>query len=189
LSATTIGIVGGAVAGGAVVATQVTRREDESAAGATFTGSFSGPIVSVSVGGRGETCTVTRTLTMNVTLTLRQNTSTAVNGVVEFAGTDAVVSSTCLGPARTDAVTRSHEVSGTPASFGFRDSRSETGTVDGDSRLTRSGTTDVTFNASLNGDTVTATLTFSERSTVTGGEGGAVNETATGSFPMTLRKQ
>jgi len=187
LSATTLGIAGAAVAGGAVAATQLTR--DEEPAEDKFTGSFTGQIVSESVGGGGNVrCTVTRTITADVTLRLDVNTSTSVSGVAEFAGTDTVVAQTCTGPGRSDRFTNALNVTGTPASFGARDTRSSTLPVDQDPRLTRQQTTELIFDASLSGDVVTATLRFNEQSVTTGGEGGVVNEKAAGTFPMTLRR-
>lgn len=187
LSATTIGIAGAAVAGGAVAATQLTK--DDEPGENKFTGSFSGQVISESVGGGGNVrCTVTRSVNADVTLRLDVNTASSVSGVVEFAGTDAVVSQTCTGPTRSDRFTIPLNVTGTPAAFGARDTRTSTAPVEQDPRLTRQQTTELVFEASLSGDTVTATLKFNEQSVTTGGDGGVVNEKAAGTFPMTLRR-
>jgi hypothetical protein len=183
MSATTIGVVGAAVGGGALAATQIARR-DEPSGPTTFTGSFSGPFVSTLTSAR--TCTITRTITATMTLKLDLSSDTSVSGDGEVTGTDSVTSQTCEGPAPTNAISRRFRVTGTRASLGFREENTDSRPLDVDPRMTVQTTTNVQFEASLNGGVVTGTLNIDERSIATG-----PNPTSTGSgsatFAITLR--
>lgn len=184
LSATTIGIVGAAVGGGALVATQVTK-EDEPAGPSSFTGPVTGQIVSTIVG--VETCVVTRALSGTMTITLDSQSSSAVNGKAEISGTDTVISQTCNGPTHSDSFRNAFTITGTPASLGFRDQRTETRPGNPDATQTVTSTLTLAFQGSLSGGVITGTLTFDEKSETTGGRGGLIRESATGTFPITLR--
>ena len=184
LSATTIGIVGAAVGGGALVATQVVK-EDEPAGPSSFTGPVTGQIVSTIVG--VETCVVTRALNGTMTITLDSQSSSAVNGKAEISGTDTVISQTCNGPIHSDSFRNAFTITGTPASLGFRDQRTETRPGNPDATQTVISTLTLAFQGSLSGGVITGTLTFDEKSETTGGRGGIIRESATGTFPITLR--
>jgi hypothetical protein len=184
LSATTIGIVGAAVGGGALVATQAVK-EDEPAGPSSFSGPVTGQIISTLVG--VETCTVTRTLSGTMTITLDSQSPSAVNGKAEISGTDTVISQTCSGPTHTDSFRNAFTITGSPASLGFREQRTETRPGDQDPTQTVTSTLTLAFQGALSGGVITGTLTFDERSETTGGRGGIVRESATGSFPITLR--
>jgi len=107
-----------------------------------------------------------------------------------------VVSETCTGivgpgpgPAnRTDRFQLSFEITGTQASVSGVQSRTETGPVRDNPNSIRSSTSEVRFIGSVSGDSISGTLTHNERATVTGGEGGVVNEQAAGTFSLTLRR-
>ena len=184
LSATTIGIVGAAVGGGALVATQVVK-EDEPAGPSSFTGPVTGQIVSTIVG--VETCVVTRALNGTMTISLDSQSSSAVNGKAEIRGTDTVISQTCNGPIHSDSFRNAFTITGTPASLGFRDQRTETRPGNPDATQTVISTLTLAFQGSLSGGVITGTLTFDEKSETTGGRGGIIRESATGTFPITLR--
>ena len=184
LSATTIGIVGAAVGGGALVATQVVK-EDEPAGPSSFTGPVTGQIVSTIVG--VETCVVTRALNGTMTISLDSQSSSAVNGKAEISGTDTVISQTCNGPIHSDSFRNAFTITGTPASLGFRDQRTETRPGTPDATQTVISTLTLAFQGSLSGGVITGTLTFDEKSETTGGRGGIIRESATGTFPITLR--
>ena len=184
LSATTIGIVGAAVGGGALVATPVVK-EDEPAGPSSFTGPVTGQIVSTIVG--VETCVVTRALNGTMTITLDSQSSSAVNGKAEISGTDTVISQTCNGPIHSDSFRNAFTITGTPASLGFRDQRTETRPGYPDATQTVISTLTLAFQGSLSGGVITGTLTFDEKSETTGGRGGIIRESATGTFPITLR--
>jgi hypothetical protein len=79
-------------------------------------------------------------------------------------------------------------VSGSRAAFSGFETRTDTGPVADAPGTTRLSITELAFNGTLAGDTVNGTLKYSERSTFTGGDGGAVNETALGSFALALRR-
>jgi hypothetical protein len=184
LSATTIGIVGAAVGGTAIAATQVLKK-DEPAGPSTFTGAFSGQIISTIVG--VETCVVTRSVNATMTITLDEQSATAVTGNGETNGTDAVISATCNGPSANGGFRNFFTITGSPSNLGFRDQRTETRPADFDNTQTVTSTVTVSFQGVLSGGVITGTLTFDEKSETTGGRGGIVRESATGTFPITLR--
>jgi hypothetical protein len=185
LSATTIGIVGAAVGGGALVATQVTK-EDEPAGPSSFSGPFTGQIVSTIVG--VETCVITRAVTATMQITLDSQSSSAVNGKGEISGSDTVVSQTCGGPTTTGGSFRlSFTITGSPASLGFREQHTESRPADFDNTQTVTATHNYVFQGTLANGVITGTLVYEEKSETTGGRGGIVRESATGTFPITLR--
>ena len=183
LSATTIGIVGAAVGGGALVATQVVK-EAGPAGPTSFSGPFTGQIVSTIVG--VETCTVTRTVTATMLITLDSQSASAVSGKAEVNGTDAVIAQSCNGPTNAGSFRQSFTVSGTPSSIGFREQRTEARPADGDATLTVTATINYVFQGSLADRVITGTLSFDEKSETTGGRS-VIRESATGRFPITLR--
>lgn len=185
LSATTIGIVGAAVGGGALVATQVAK-EDEPSGPSSFSGPFTGQIVSTIVGS-ASTCVVTRTVNATMQVTLDSQSTTAISGKGEFSGTDTVISQTCDGSTATGSFRQAFTLTGSPSSLGFREQFTETRPADFDPTQTVTSTRSIGFQGSLSGGVITGTLTFEERSETVGGRGGIVRESATGSFPITLR--
>ena len=185
LSATTIGIVGAAVGGGALVATQVVK-EDEPAGPSSFSGPFTGQIVSTIVG--VETCVITRAVTATMQITLDSQSSSAVSGKGEISGSDSVISQTCGGPTGTvGSFRQSFTITGSPASLGFREQRTESRPADFDNTQTVTATHNYVFQATLSNGVITGTLVYAEKSETTGGRGGIVRESATGTFPITLR--
>jgi len=185
LSATTIGIVGAAVGGGALVATQAAR-DDEPAGPSSFSGPFTGQIVSTIIG--VETCIVTRTVNGTMQVTLDSQSASAVNGKGEFSGTDTVISQTCSGPTATGTFRQAFTLTGSPSNLGFREQHTETRPADFDATQTVTATVNVVFQGVLSGGVITGTLTYDEKSETVGGRGGGiVRESATGTFPITLR--
>jgi len=185
LSATTIGVVGAAVGGGALVATQVAK-EDEPAGPSSFTGPFTGQIISTIVG--VTTCVVTRAVNGTMTITLDTQTASVVSGKGQASGTDVVVSQTCQGPVNSDGnFNQVFTVTGSPSSFGFSDQRTESRPADFDPAQTVASVTTLTLRAALSTGVINGTLTFENRSETTGGLGGIVRQTAIGTFPITLR--
>ncbi len=184
LSATTLGVVGAAVGGGALVATQVVRKDEEPAKSA-FSGPLTGQIVSTVVG--GFTCVITRTITGTMKINLDAQSATSVSGRGEISGTDAVSSQTCDGPTHTDMFSNSFAITGTPQSLGFRDQQTETRPADFDPSQSVTATRLLSFQGVLSGGVITGTLVFDERSETIGGRGGIVRETAAGTFSVTLR--
>lgn len=184
LSATTIGIVGAAVGGGAIAATQALK-EDEPAGPSSFSGNFTGQVVSTIVG--VETCVVTRTINGVMQITLDSQSSSAVSGKGEFSGTDTVISQTCNGPTSPGSFRQPFTVTGSPSSLGFREQRSETRPADFDNTQTVTSITNIAFQGALANGVITGTLSFEEKSETVGGRGGLVRESATGTFPITLR--
>jgi hypothetical protein len=129
-------------------------------------------------------------------IVLRENETSAVRGQLSVSGTDTMAAATCTGrpgssptpPNRTDRFMVTFELTGTQASITGGESRTETGAVADAPSSIRTSTSEVRFAGSVAGDTITGTVTYNERSTVTGGEGGVVNEQAAGTFSLTLRR-
>ena len=133
------------------------------------------------------TCVVTRAVTATMQVTLDSQSATAVSGKGEFSGTDAVISQTCSGPTSTGSFRHAFTLTGSPSSLSFRESRTTTGPAEFDATQTVTSTTNVSFQGSLSGGVITGTLTFDEKSETIGGRGGIVRESASGTFPITLR--
>lgn len=182
LSATTIGVVGAAVGGGALVATQVARKDEPEKN--SFNGAFSGQIVSTIVG--IATCIVTRSVNGTMKIGLESQSSTSVSGRGEITGTDVVISQTCDGPNHAGSFTQSFPITGTPAALGFREEHTENRPSDFEPGQTTTSTTILSFQGALSGGVITGTLTYTEKSE-TPGRGNVVRESASGTFPVTLR--
>ena len=187
LSATTVAVAGAAVAGGAVAATQIAKKEDEGGGNDTFTGSFSGPLVSTLVSrNSGNTCTITRSVTGTATLKFDRNDGTNVSGRIDLQGTDSVVSATCPVVSQTTQFGATTTVTGTHAVFRGSESRNDTGTGVGGETIT--GLSTMFFEGSLNGNVVTGTMRYEQKSVATGGAGGPVDQAAAATFALTLTK-
>lgn len=178
LSATTIAVASAAVAGGAVAATQLTRQESAQ----TFSGTFSGQIISTFVT-RGGSCVINRNVAATMQVILES--TDPIRGRAELEGTDTVVGGTCPATANTQVRERIEELSGTPGGFGFRVTRTGTGTDPTDG-ATINSTRVITLEASLAGDAINGMLTLNGTSTKSGET--AITETSTGTFPISLRK-
>jgi len=185
LSATTLGVVGAAVGGGALVATQVAK-EDEPEVPGSFSGPFTGQIVSTIIG--ANTCVITRSVTGTMKIGFDTRTASAVSGRGEISGTDAVISQTCSNEGLEPGSFREmFPLTGSPSNFGFREQRTETRPANFDPAQTVTSTTVISFQGVLTGAVITGTLSYEERSESVGGRGGIVRESATGTFPVTLR--
>lgn len=190
MSATTIGIVGAAVAGGAVAATQVvnkddgeTRRNEE-----VFSGPMNGTLANTIVSrNSGSVCTISRAINATAKLILDVNTPTSVSGRIDMNGSDSIVSQTCQVLSSPSMFTATADISGTQASI--RGQRGDSGTNAGPNGESIQTTTTVTFEGSINGSTVTGTVRFDQKGVSTGAGGGPVDSTTTGTFPVTLQKQ
>lgn len=182
MSATTIGVVGGAVAGGAIAATQLAK--DDGPAGRTFTGTLSGQLISTVVG--QVTCSVTRSISGTMTIKLDDPEAANLTGEAEITGSDAVVSQSCAGPSPSNTFARRARVTGTAAKFGFREETSVSAPLDIDPRVTVNTVTTVVFEGSLSGGVIAGTLKYDERSTFTGTNTLSAGS-ASATFPITLR--
>jgi hypothetical protein len=191
MSATTIGVVGAAVAGGAVAATQVAGKGDEDQPGKqsaqVFTGSISGP-ASESVTSRsgGQNCTITRSITATVTANLSTNDPASVNGDMQITGTGTVTQSSCAAVNQSNPFGGSVPLTGPPSAIRGSSTNASTGT--GQSGEAISGTSTVTFQGSLGGNTLAGTVTFESQSQSNGGSGGPVDSQQFATFPVTLTK-
>ena len=184
LSATILVVAGVAVGGGALVATQALKKDGAPAGPSTFTGSFSGQMVSTLVA--QITCTITRAISGTMKITLDTQTASAIAGRAEISGSDAIVSQTCAGGGLTSVFNRGLTLTGTPSSFGGREQTSDTRPLEADTRQTIVSNTAMLFEASLSNGVITGTLKYEESSVATG-----PNPTSRGSanatFPITLR--
>jgi hypothetical protein len=161
-------------------------KEDEPAGPSSFSGPFTGQIVSTIVGSV-STCVVTRTVNATMQVTLDSQSATAVSGKGEFNGTDTVISQTCDGPTAGGSFRQSFTLTGSPSNLSFREQRTETRPADFDATQTVTSTIILAFQGTLANGVITGTLTFEEKSETVGGRGGIVRESATGTFPITLR--
>jgi hypothetical protein len=191
MSATTIGVVGAAVAGGAVAATQVAGGKDDGSQTnqpfTTFSGPFSGTVQeSVTSRNNGQSCTITRSVTGTVTMKIANNDPSVVNGDMQITGTTNVTQSTCAVVNQTTPFGGAVRLSGSPSAVRGSSTNSSTGTGVGGEAIT--GTSTVTFEGSINGNAVTGTLTYDSQSQSNGGAGGPVDSRQTATFPVTLTK-
>lgn len=94
ISGATLGIIGGAVAGGAVAATQVAGKSDESSGSTTpFTGSLSGQLAYTSVS-TASTCVRTQALTGTVRIQMTKENSSGT-AEVQVTQTETSLSGPC----------------------------------------------------------------------------------------------
>lgn len=189
LSTTTLAVAGAAVAGGALAATQVLGKDEETTGADVFTGSFSGTITSVVVSRNqpGNSCTITRAATGTIKLTLDTNTASTITGHIEVVGTDTVVANTCGGDVRTGGgFNQQATLTGSPSAIRATQTRTDTQNMSGGEVITSTST--FLFEGSLSGNTISGTMKHDSKSTATGGGGGPVDEAAMGTFPVTLTK-
>lgn len=179
LSATTIAVAGAAVAGGAAAATRLTQRDEGPR---RFSGPFSGPLTSTFVT-RGGTCVITRIIEGTMTIVL--DSAEPVRGHAELEATDTVASGTCPATVTGRLRERTEELSGTPAAFGFRFTRTTSAPDPADGGIIDS-TVVFVFRASLTGDTITGVLQRDGTSSKTGPN--AATESSTATFQISLRK-
>jgi hypothetical protein len=180
MSATTIGIVGAAVAGGAVAATQVVGKseEDEGTGFDPYTGSFSGQVVILisftTPEGVPGSCTRTRAMTGTMTIDLNADNAT---GTVRLQSVqnEIGVTGTCLPGTTVNLSIPGQPVTGGPSELTF----THTATFG-------SAETDVlTFKASHSGTTITGTL----RLDITDTSGSRSSGVGSTTMPVTLQKQ
>jgi hypothetical protein len=175
LSATTIGIIGGAVAGGAIVATQAI-----GSSGASFVGPFSGQMREVFGG-----CTRGHAASGEVMIELDDPAAGSLGGSGQVEGTFVGNGSTCPNDpfaTRTQQFGDSSNVSGSPGALTFRIDHSNP-VSDPPGATYRNS---FTFTGALSGSEITGTLTFEGATTLAGGGiTGVIRE----AYPVTLRKQ
>ena len=175
LSATTIGIIGGAVAGGAVVATQVAGKQ-----GATYVGTFSGRMAEVF-----PNCTRNHSADGQVTIELDDPAASALNGSGRVEGRFVGLGSACPNDefaTRTQTFNDASDLSGPPSGLTFRIEHSNP--VNNPPGATYRNS--FTFSGALSGTEITGTLTFVGGTTLSGGAViGLIREV----YPVTLRMQ
>ena len=182
LSATTLGIVGGAAAGGTLVAVRAVG--GDGASGTIYTGAFSGPLTWTFPG--PPSCT--RTEQNQGTLTLRLDVAAdgGVTGEAEVDGASVVVALNCGGGPQLNARGTLHSgptpVTGTTSRlvFNWQGSNSFQNTP-----TTPDGTHTVTFSftGTLTGSEISGALTHTERADAPGFTPG----TGSATYPVTLR--
>lgn len=151
MSATTIGIIGGAVAGGAVAATQLTRQEDTDFVD-TYNGTVSGQIAVSSSSGTAErpiNCTHTRGISGSVQINLRSDGTGGAS--LQLTITPLSVTGGCIpetGP-RPLSTGEPLPVTGGPSAITFTYAHTDTVTTD-----------TWRFTGALSGNTITGTLTY-----------------------------
>jgi hypothetical protein len=187
ISGTTIGIVGAAVGGGALAATQldgVLGGDDNIRT--NFTGPLSGQFqVTTTSSGFNPVCVSTRAITGTFNIRLVEEPGGSVRGDLVIEGTQSEVARSCPSGGSgfpTTPIRYNGNISGTASNFtwSFSNTASSTGATSTNVVI------EVSFTGALSGGVITGTLTYSE--TANGqNEGGAFGGKGTGTFPVTLR--
>ena len=175
LSATTIGIIGAAAAGGAVAATQVIGNQ-----GPTYAGPFSGRMAEVF-----PNCTRNHSADGQVTIELDDPSASALSGSGRVEGRFVGTGSACPNDqfaTRTQTFNDASNVSGPPSGLTFRIDHSNP--VDTPPGATYRNS--FTFSGVLSGTEIIGTLTFVGGTTLSGG---AVIGLISEAYPVTLRMQ
>ena len=186
ISAVTIGIVGAAVGGGAIVATQVVGKNGDEGSPTTYTGSFSGQMVLTLNGNSGVgpyTCTSTRAVTGTLKLVVEDEQGGMLHGRFEAKADQPEIarSGICEGAVGGQPQWASNgDVSTTAANLTFSQT---TDTSAGGNR----GSHTVTFSGTLSGGVVSGTLSYNSTLTGAGGGGSGFTETASMTYQVTAR--
>ena len=167
ISGTTIGVVGAAVAGGAVAATQLTKSEDDS--GVTYRGSLTGQM-EVTVVNTSErfvgTCITTYSVTGTMEITIREASGTARGDGVRTYVTTGPAPQCPPPPQTTLPFGFEADVTGAPANLRFRKDNNWTGAVpDGG---TGTATDTFSFTGAVSSGAISGTLVFDTRGQSTG---------------------
>ena len=149
ISGATIGIVGAAVAGGAVVATQVAGKSDENSDGNNgpgfdvYNGTLSGQISVVSfIGG------CTRTRTVNGTITIQMNTGNATGTArMQVNQPEISVTGNCLAGTTVSFAVVDAAVTGGPSALSFTSAQ-----------MIGAENAEVTFTGAVSGSTITGNI-------------------------------
>ena len=183
ISLTTIALVGGAVAGGVVVAQQTGVLGGK----VSYTGPVNGQYVWTNSGrtdiGTPVVCAFTRSITGTVTMELDED-GTSGRAAVSTTHTDLSVTAIAGGFCNFNPQTRQHgaevQVSGGPSALSFSHSETGTGT-------NQNATIRFAFSGSLSGSTITGSLTFETQGQTTS-PGGPFTSTASTTIPVTLQR-
>ena len=185
ISAMTIGIVGAAVGGGAIVATQVVGKNGNEGGPTTYTGTFSGQMVLTLNGNSGVgpyTCTSTRAVTGTLKLELEDQGGT-LHGRFEAKADQPEIARTgiCEGAVGGQPQWASNgDVSATAANLTFSQT---TDTSAGGNR----GSQTVAFSGTLSGGVVSGTLSYDSTLTGAAGGGSGFVERASMTYQVTAR--
>ena len=180
VSATAIGVVGAAVAGGALVAKQTILKSEENPFDG-YDGTLSGQITIISLAtnpqGGQTSCTRTNSISGGITIELLEGNATGRAGSGTIALTETSVSGQCGSfPVTTFSFRREDvPVSGGPSALTFT----------AVSQLFVSTSYTMTFNGSHSGNTITGTISVSAASQAPTGPN-QPNVTGSTSFPITL---
>jgi hypothetical protein len=202
LSGATIGVIGAAVGGGALVATQVggggsddngvtapvttqtvtTTPASPPPSDVRFTGPFNGQIVVTTTSGTA-TCVSTRSINGTLAITLRDANS---RGELQTTGTVqevALTASALCTPLGGTPFNRGGDVTGGPSSLTFTFESSFTSTEP----ATVTATESVRFTGSVSGDSIIGTLVYTHTTRGIGQGGSVIAGNGSTSIPVTLR--
>lgn len=187
LSGTTIGIIGAAVAGGALAATQVAGGSGGDGGEAkSYTGSFTGQMVFNQNSG-GLICDFTRALTGTVTVQLEDGAATGSAGVSGTSTTIAVTASPNCQAGGSQSISFQANASGAPSAIVFAQVQSNTTTTPTEGGSTGTTTNEMNFSGSLSGGVITGTLTITNTANGVGSGGNVIISRGTAAMPVTLR--
>ena len=186
LSATTIGVVAGAVGGGALVAAKAVGGDAGPTSG-NYSGPLSGQFISTITSPGATTCVITRNITGTMTMKIEQASGGgAITGTATMEGTDVVVAQTCAGEFVSVSFNRQAPVTGSGTAIEFRKESTNTGPGPSGSNATVTTTVVTAFTGTWSGGVVTGTLIVTDSSTIDGPTFPS-RSTGTGTYPVTLR--
>lgn len=183
MSATTIGIVGAAVAGGAVAAVEVKNKAGEDGGERHFAGPLTGQLVQTNSNGPNGGCTIIRTITATLTADIHDKDG-SVQGKYFANGTDNITGGTC-GAAGTFNATFGFTIdvaAGSTASNITARSENSAPTPSAPGSTT---TTIFTIQASLSGSTMTGSVGFEQNSVNPGPPAASITGKTTMPFTLT----
>ncbi len=193
VSAATLGVIGAAVGGGALVATQVAGGSDAPKPSTPTSRVLTAPLIgtlvhnitTVARDGSSSTCTLDHALNATATLELAINGDSA-SGTFRWSGTDTQVQATCrVDNPLTTNFSGGGQVSGAPTALSFRSSVTNTGPADNVAGATQTVQTNAGFSGTFDGTTATGTFTFERIIDLSG----SVTQHTVGkiTIPLTLR--
>jgi hypothetical protein len=177
ISATTIAVVAGAAAGGVVA----TKKVIDAVGGTEYRGRVAGALVET-LNFTSPVFTCTNTYTTDATLVLQLDESNGtVSGKAEINGTQGITSGTCGTPGGTPEIPWDNQpITGTASSISVKFSHSAV--ISG--QINNTSTSTGTFSGSLNGDTITGTLVWTQTDVAT-----TLNGSGSTTIAVTLSKQ
>jgi hypothetical protein len=188
ISGTTIGIIGGAVAGGAVAATQLTKSDEGSAdvegRGTSFSAPVTGQIV-VSTTTGNTTCVSTRAINSTLKITLSQGNATGSADMTGTLNETSFTSSPNCSAFPGNSTSFHADVTGGPSNLTFLFTSTATGPTPTGGSVT--ATEKWEFKGSFSSGSITGTLSYAHQTRGSNPGGSNITGDGSTSFSLTLR--